>query len=229
MPLLLQMTRLSVSFLWLGSCAAWAAPDLSLEVRHATVSLGADGIKRTTHFSETVIRRDQTVWVERVVPQGAHSQLEHAQAGAGKDHKHADLSAATRWIQSDAKGKIRFRLVSVHDKMVIDIAPAEYGNVGFDGSWLAAYHLIDPAILKKLKPSETKGEGQWYESPPSHKNNRVRVLWNAEKEIPLKVISLSPNGLSSRTTTVRVLNQSPAKPWEAVGTFMTKDYSDFLD
>jgi hypothetical protein len=210
---------------------AWAAPDLALEVKHASSSLGADGIKRTTDFSETLIRRGQTVWVERVVPQGAHSQLEHvhAQAGAAKDHKHADLSAASRWIQNDGKGNIRFRLVSMHDKMVVDIAPAEYGNVGFDGSWLAAYHLIDPAILKKLKATEKSGEGQWYESPQSDKSNRVRVLWNPEKEIPLKVISISPNGLTSRITTVRVLSQSPAKPWESVGTYTTKDYSDFLD
>jgi hypothetical protein len=226
-----KLIRLSVSLLCIGSSVAWAAPDLALEVKHASSSLGADGIKRTTDFTETVIRRGQTVWIERLVPQGAHSELEHGQAksGAAKDHKHADLSAASRWIQNDSKGKIRFRLVSVHDKIVVDIAPAEYGNVGFDGSWLAAYHLIDPAILKKLKASEKTEEGQWYESPAADKNNRVRVLWNPEKEIPLKVISISPNGLSSRTTNVRVLSQSPAKPWESVGSFTTKDYSDFLD
>lgn len=226
-----NVTRLGVSLLWLGMGAAWAAPDLALEVQHASVSLGADGIKRTTDFTETVIRRGQTVWVERVVPQGAHSEREHmhGQSGAAKDHKHADLSAAARWIQADDKGKIRFRLVSMHDKMVVDIAAAEYGNVGFDGSWLAAYHLIDPSILKKLKLSEKSEQGQWYESAKSESSNRVRVLWSAEKEIPLKVISTSPNGLSSRMTTVRVLSQSPAKPWESVRSFTSKDYSDFLD
>lgn len=215
----------------LAATPAQAAPDVSLEVTHRSVSLGADGIQRSTEFSERVLRRGDTVWVERVIPAGAHQDAEHRQAkvGAAKDHKHADLSAATRWIQKGADGKLKLRLVSVHDQVVVDIAPAEFATVGFDGAWPAAYHLIDPALLQKLKPAAKAGEAQWFESPKAEGANQVRVLWDAKLEVPLQVQTRSANGLASRSTTVRLLKSAEKAPWQATSGFAVKDYSDFLD
>jgi hypothetical protein len=210
---------------------AQAAPDVSLEVTHRSASLGADGIQRSTEFTERVLRRGDTVWVERVIPAGAHQENEHkqAKAGAAKDHKHADLSAATRWIQKGTDGKLKLKLVSAHDQVVVDIAPAEFATVGFDGAWPAAYHLIDPAVLQKLKPAGKNSEGQWFESPKADGANQVRVLWDAKLEVPLQVQTKSANGLSSRSTTVRVLKSADKAPWQATAGYATKDYSDFLD
>jgi len=206
--------------------AAQAAPNVSLEVTHQSNVLGADGIKRSSVFSERVIRQDDTVWIERIMPPGAHREDDHAQAkvGAAKDHKHADLSAATRWIQRLPDGKLKFRLVAMHDKVVVNVSPSEYATVGFDGAWLAAYHLIDPALLKSMKASESSPQGQWYES--EKKGNKVRVLWDAKREIPLQVISQGLNG--SRSTTVKQL-AAIKNPWEVTNQFSKKDYSDFLD
>jgi hypothetical protein len=206
--------------------AAQAAPDVSLEVTHQSNILGADGIKRSSVFSERIVRQGDTVWIERVMPAGAHHEDEHAKAKAGtaKDHKHADLSAATRWIQRLPDGKLKFRLVAIHDKVVVNVSPAEYGTVGFDGAWLTAYHLIDPAVLKTMKASESTPQGQWYES--AKKGNKVRVLWDTKREIPLQVISQGPNG--SRSTTVKDL-ATIKNPWDATSQFPRKDYSDFLD
>jgi len=207
--------------------AAQAASDVTLEVTHQSNALGADGIKRSTVFTERVVRQGDTVWIERVMPPGAHLEDEHAKAkvGAAKDHKHADLSAATRWIQRLPDGKLRFRLVAMHDKVVVDIAPAEYATVGFDGAWLAAYHLIDPAVLKTLKPGETTSQGQWFENTKGR--NSVRVLWDAKREIPLQVVSQGAN--SNRSTTVKVLSAAAKSPWDVTKKFAQKDYSDFLD
>ena len=207
--------------------AAQAAPDVTLEVTHQSNVLGADGIKRSTVFTECVVRQGDTVWIERVMPPGAHLEDDHAKAkvGAAKDHKHADLSAATRWIQRLPDGKLKFRLVAMHDKVVVDIAPAEYATVGFDGAWLAAYHLIDPAVLKTLKPGEVTPQGQWFENTKGR--NSVRVLWDVKREMPLQVLSQSPNG--NRTTTVKVLSTSVKNPWDVTKKFDQKDYSDFLD
>lgn len=206
---------------------AQAAPDVTLEVIHQSNALGADGIKRSTVFTERVVRQGDTVWVERVMPPGAHLEDEHAKAkvGAAKDHKHADLSAATRWIQRLPDGKLRFRLVAMHDKVVVDIAPAEYATVGFDGAWLAAYHLIDPAVLKTLKPGEITPQGQWFENAKGR--NSVRVLWDAKREMPLQVLSQGANG--NRSTTAKVLSAAAKSPWDVTKKFAQKDYSDFLD
>jgi len=209
--------------------AAQAAPDLTLEVTHQSSAVGPDGILRSTAFSERVVRQGDTVWIERVMPPGAHQEHEHAKAQAenAKNHKHADLTAATRWIQRLPDGKLRLRLVAMHDKVVVDVAPAEYGTVGFDGDWLAAYHLIDPSVLKKLKAAESTPQGQWFENAKGA--NTIRVLWDAKREIPLQVISRSDQGRSNRSTTVRILNTMTQNPWGVTQKFSQKDYSDFLD
>jgi hypothetical protein len=213
------------------SGAAQAAPDVSLEVTHQSISLGADGVRRSSEFSERVYRRGDTVWIERVLPAGAHREIEHAKAKAGAaiEHKHADLSSATRWIQHGAGNKLKLRLVSAHDKVVVDVDPTEYATVGFDGSWEAAYHLIDPAVLKRLRPIEKTSEGQWYESPKASGSNLVRVLWDTQRELPLKVSTRSADGSSSSTTTVKLLNSAIKQPWNSAAKFSIKDYSDFLD
>lgn len=207
--------------------AVQAAPDVSLIVTHQSNVLGADGINRSSVFSERVVRQGDTVWIERVMPVGAHREDDHAKAktGAAKDHKHADLSAATRWIQRLPDGKLNFRLVSIHDKVIVNVSPAEYGTVGFDGAWLAAYHLIDPAVLKTMKASESTPQGQWYESAKN--GNKVRVLWDAKREIPLQVFSQGPNGY--RSTTVKPLSLPIKNPWGVTSKYVKKDYSDFLD
>ncbi len=207
--------------------AAQAAPDVTLEVIHQSNTLGADGIKRSTVFTERVVRQGDTLWIERLMPPGAHPEDDHAKAkmGAAKDHKHADLSAATRWIQRLPDGKLKFRLVSMHDKVVVDIAPAEYATVGFDGAWLAAYHLIDPAVLQTLKAGETTSQGQWFENQKGR--NSVRVLWDAKREMPLQVLSQGPTG--KRSTIVKVLSSTAKTPWDVTKKFSQKEYSDFLD
>lgn len=207
--------------------AAQAAPDVSLEVTHQSNVLGADGVKRTAVFSERVVRQGDTVWIERVIPHGAHHDDEHekSKSGAAKDHKHADLSAATRWIQRLPDGKLKLRLVAMHDKMVVSVPPAEYSTVGFDGAWLAAYHLIDPAVLKTMKAVERTTQGQWYENTKN--GNKVRILWDTQREMPLQVTTQGLNG--SRTTTVKVLSNPTKKPWDSTTKYAQKDYSDFLD
>jgi hypothetical protein len=213
-----------------GSLAApaWAAPDVALEVVHRSSSIGADGIQRDTLMTERIVRLGNTVWVERVMPAGfVHSDEGHKAGKVSSEHKHADLSSAARWIERQEGGKLRFRMVAMHDKVVVDVAPNEFATVGFDGKWDAAYYLIDPALLKKLQAGAVESGAQWFENVKPGLDNKVRILWSAKNEIPLKVISQSR--MATRTTTVRVLNTSPSKPWQATNKFASKDYSDFLD
>lgn len=207
--------------------SAVAAPDLSLEVSHRIVALSPDGTKRTAEFSETIDRQSNTVWVARVIPPGFHRDDEH-KSSPGKSHKHADLSSATRWISRDKDGKLKLKLVAAHDKVIVEVAQAEFNTVGFDGSWAAAYHLIDPTVLKKLDPAEKQGDLQWYQTKGS-KTPDLRILWNPTLEIPIKVETRNAQGTSFRSTSVKVLSQSTKAPWNNLKGFATKDYSDFLD
>ncbi len=206
---------------------AQAAPDAFLEVTHSAITTGADGIKRTTEFTERVQRQGSTVWVERLLPAALHKDEEHHKANTA--HKHADLGTAVRWIERSSSGKPQLRLVAQHDQVLVNIAPAEFATVGFDGSWLSAYHLIDPVVLKKLQPGPKQGSAQWYASAPQNGSTALRILWDPVLELPLQVQSQSADGLSNRRTSVRVLPAQAKQPWKATGQYAVKDYSDFLD
>lgn len=199
------------------------AQDADLLVRHTVVAAGADGVKRTTEFSERVVRRQDQVWIERVVPAGWHT--EHAHASGGKSHKHLDVAAAARWVQRDAAGKASLRLASAEDKVLVDIAPTDYANVGFDGSWTAAYHLIDPASLQKLKAVGTSGDLTTYAS--DDKERPLKVVWNHRLRYP--VLVEASQGPSSRRTVVQAQARAATAPWDATRNYQRKDYSDYLD
>ena len=92
------------------SAASWAcAQDVELLVKHTSVANGADGIKRSTEFAERVSRSKDNVWVSRVLPPNAYSDHDHARGG--KEHKHIDVSTASRWISKDTAGNTQIKLV----------------------------------------------------------------------------------------------------------------------
>lgn len=212
---------------WAGAQGAvqgvGTGPSLDLQVRHTSISLGADGVKRTAEFSERVHRRPQMVWIERVIPPHAHSEEEHAKGHQA--HKHLDVAAAARWVTRDERGEPRLRLVSAEDKVVIDIARTDYGNVGFDGSWPAAWHLIDPTVLQQLKAAAPVGDTTTYTRQDAH--GRLTVVWNHKLMVPVSVESSGPQG--SRKTVVQTIAAPATPPWTRLDGYGKKDYSDYLD
>lgn len=203
--------------------ASAQAQDADLLVRHWSRSVGADGITRTVEYSERVHRRASTLWVERVLPAGAHSHEAHAKGGAA--HRHIDVSTAARWITREANGDVRLRLVPVDDKVLVDVAKTDYENVGFDGSWDAAWHLIDPAALKRLQRRSQVGELARYGA--KDKGRQIDVVWNTRGQHPVSVASTS--GLTQRRTTVQTIAAPKRAPWDHAQTLNKKDYSDYLD
>lgn len=217
-----SLKALAAALLLQGAAAAMAQ-DLSLAVRHTTVSAGADGIKRTAEFSERFVRRGDSVWVERIVPAGWHGADEHAKGGKG--HRHLDVAAAARWITREADGTPRLRLASAEDKVLVDVARTDYENVGFDGQWTSAYYLIDPAVLKRMKAGTTQGDTTTYTS--SDAGRTLKIVWNQRLQYPVSVESAS--GPSSRKTVVELAPDAKAVPWSAAQGYQRKDYADYLD
>ena len=202
---------------------AACAQDVELLVKHTAVSYGPDGVKRSTEFSERVSRARDSLWISRVLP--AASQSDHDHAKGGKDHKHIDVTTASRWISRDASGIVQMRLVPKDEKVVVAISKTDYGNVGFDGSWAAAWSLVDPAALKRMTASATVGGLTTYTL--TEIDRAVKVVWNAKLQVPVSVESNDKT--SRRQTLVQVVNSSPARPWEKLQGFTQKDYSDYLD
>lgn len=206
------------------SAASWAsAQDVELLVKHTAVSNGADGIKRSTEFSERISRSKDNIWVSRVMPAKAHSDHDHAKGS--KEHKHIDKSTASRWISKDAAGATQIKLVPNDQKMLVNVSKTDWENVGFDGSWDAAWGLIDPATLKRMKAGSVSGDLTTYTL--AEKGRTVKVIWNRTLNIPMSVES--SDGTSRRQTSVEVLKTALTRPWEQSRSFTTKDYSDYLD
>lgn len=216
--------------IYLGLAAALAlaissahAQDVELLVKHTAVSNGVDGVKRSTEFSERMFRTKDSVWVSRELPGSAHSAHDHAKGG--KEHKHLDVSTASRWISRDAAGGVQMRLVPNAGDVVVNVSKVDYSNVGFDGSWVTAWNLLDPARLKRMKTVGVAGGLTTYAL--NEKDRTVKVVWNATLQIPMSVESVDKK--SRHQTLVKVMNKSPSHPWDSLQGFTQKDYSDYLD
>ena len=206
-----------------------AAADLSLLITHDSQSLDEDGVTRTQHFQERLVRQDNTVWVERVMPPLA-IQAHAAQAcEEGKEHKHLDMDAATRWVTRGSDGKVQLRLVNAIEKQVVAIGPGDYDAVGFDGNWDNAWHLLDPRQLRQMKKlaKAAPAGANWYEGRQD--GRYLRVLWDEGKACPLRIESGTDNGLVRREMSAVVQPAPKTLPWQALRGYAQKEYSDFLD
>lgn len=199
------------------------AQNVDLLVKHFAVSTGPDGIKRSTEFSERLTRTQDSLWISRVLPSGAHSDHDHAKGGEA--HKHLDVSTASRWITRTANGDIQFRLVPNDEKVLVTVTRTDYGNVGFEGSWAAAWSLIDPATLKRMKAGRVVGDLTTYTL--AEKDCMLKVVWNAKLQVPVLVESSDKS--SRRQTVVQVLGIAASRPWDKLQGFTQKDYTDYLD
>ncbi|WP_374483604.1 hypothetical protein [Zoogloea sp.] len=221
------MKRLLPALLGILIAAPAVAGDLALKVEHDITTLGADGVTRIVRFGERLVRRDKQSWVERILPPHAHEAEDH-KAG-DKGHKHMDTSAAARWVQLGEDGKLRVRIVNGYEKMIVDIAPVDYANIGFDGKWTTANQLLDPEQLKRMKASNRSAPAgtRWYEGGTAQ--TRVQVLWDEKEQYPRRIESANPAG-TSRSTLIATREAMPARlPWTRLDGYVQKEYSDLLD
>jgi hypothetical protein len=230
------------------ACAA-PAPALDAVLLHESVTVGADGVTRTTTYRERMVRREGHVWVERVKP-GADGEAEHAhahdhahapapagvrpvaaQAHAG--HKHFDFASATRHVTYDGQ-RVRIEYVSAAERTVVDVPPAEYETTGFDGSWDNAYYLTPPARLKPLAASAKPGRApgtRWYEQQVGSGGARGmnRILWSETLQAPLAIEYRSADGRVTRKLTLTPVARAATPPWTRLQGYARKEYADFLD
>ena len=92
-------------------------------------------------------------------------------------------------------------------------------------SWAAAWSLIDPATLKRMKAGPVAGDLITYTL--AEKGRLLKVVWNTKLEIPMRVESSDAG--SRRETVVQVVGGPASRPWDKLQGFTQKDYSDYLD
>jgi hypothetical protein len=219
--------------------AAVHGPDLDLSITHYTRIQTPEGVLRESRYEEKMVRRPGHVWTERVVPETASTQQaihRHDKSGpaasaglAEHAHRHFNHVLLPRHVSSTGD-QLRLEFVDFHEREVITIAPSEYENVNFDGSWANTFFLVDPKIVAALPVSKkTAPSGaRWHEL--TRDGIYQRVLWDEKRLIPLVVEKGDIQGSILERMEVRVQPGLADVPrWASLKGYAQKEYADFLD
>ncbi|MBY0428230.1 MAG: hypothetical protein K2Q32_03325 [Alphaproteobacteria bacterium] len=236
MKCLFLATLFCASYSLAGFCATSAAPKaavattqapaLDLSIKYYSRVLTKEGVLRESRYTEKMLRRPGHVWVSRVLPKLAVNDEEQE----GHEHKHFNYVLLPRHVAYDGSD-VHVEFVDFHDKAVVNIAPSEYENINFDGSWASAFFLIDPQNVVALPPlpqASPVADARWYGDEKS--GIFQRVLWDEKKMIPL----IAETGDRAGTFFRRMEVKSQADlvkhlPWEKLQGYAQKEYADFLD
>ncbi|CDG85229.1 hypothetical protein [Janthinobacterium agaricidamnosum] len=213
--------------------AAAPAPDLDLAITYYSRVLTPEGVTRESRYQERMLRRPGHVWTERVLPKSIEEEPGGKQKVSLKqEHQHKEFNYVVlpRHVML-AKNKVSVEYIDAHEKQVIAVPKAEYGNVNFDGSWDNAFYLLAPELVAAMplakQPSGVPG-ARWHEV---EKNGVFqRILWNGQKQIPLVIESGDKGNNFYRRVEVSV--QAATRhdlPWMKLKAYGQKEYSDFLD
>jgi len=227
---LLAATAL-VAFPLAASAAGDAeAPDQNLRIQHHMMSIGKDGVQRESRYADLMFRRAGSVWVERELPPALREDHDH-EAREGKvhiGHAHADNTAAPLWVRRDAAGKVQVGMVLREQRKVIEVDAADYGNVGYGGSWANAYWLVDPASLPRMKPLGAAGRGvQRYEVQQGE--STLRIEWDTVGRYARKIEQRNAHGTSLNVMTASAIAAPKTLPWKTADAYERGEYSDLLD
>ena len=208
----------------LSTGAVYGAPvaPLDLSIAYYTKVTTPEGVTREARYQDSMLRRPGHVWVTRVLPAGTVApKAAHAEFNPVLLARHVTL----------VQDKVSVEFIDRQKRERVAVPPAEYGNVGFDGSWDNAQSLLDPRRVLTLPPSTRPSPvagAQWREREQN--GMFERVLWDADRQLALVIESGDKAATVFRRVQVTVLpGLLPGVPWSALAGYTHKEYADFLD
>lgn len=213
------------------TAAVNAAPAVDLRVTYHSRAMGIDGVQRDTRYANLMYRRPGRVWLEREIPAHVRESLAHGhdQAhGPQAGHAHDEAQGAPLLLDRDASGREIVQIVLARTKRVIEVDRAHHGNVGYGGSWDAAYWLVTPASLGRMTPEGPLKRGvQSYRARQAE--HTTTVDWDVAGQFPRRVERSGAHGATYYLMTAVRMPAPTVAPWKASEVFGRGDYSDLLD
>ena len=205
------------------SISASAQSNANFKINHYSMSIGQDGVKRETSYSENLYRNGSEVIYKRDLPTTSHKKEIH-------NHRHFNSAISPQLVTLTKSGEVNFAFLDIENKTRIEVSKLDFNSVGFSGSWPGSYSLIDPAIFKSMvkKGTGPSNYSIWYEQVGD--KGTTRILWDDKNKIALEVEVISKDGLMKKRTTSKLVNMNEIDSlFSRVKSFEMKVIADYRD
>lgn len=213
------------------TAAVQATPDADLRITYEAMSVGSDGVQRSSVYSNRVYRRKGQLWIERELPAALRQSQAHGHEhahGPHAGHAHDEARAAPLSLRRAEDGKVSVEVVLAKLRRVISVDEAHHGNVGYGGSFENAYWIVPPAALQCMeRVGKPQGGVQRYKSVAGEQTTVVD--WDLANQFARRVERGDAHGIERIVVTATRLPGPLAQPWKSIEGYDRGDYSDLLD
>lgn len=213
------------------TAAVQATPEADLRITYEAMSVGSDGVQRSSIYTNRVYRRKGQLWVEREMPAALRQSQDHGHDhahGPHAGHAHDEARAAPLSIRRAEDGKVGVEVILAKLRRVISVDLAHHGNVGYGGSFDNVYWIVPPTALQGMERVGKAHNGvQRYRSTANEQTTVVD--WDVAHQFARRVERSDAHGTERIVVTASKLPAPLAQPWKAIEGYDKGDYSDLLD
>jgi hypothetical protein len=213
------------------TAAVQATPEADLRITYEAMSIGSDGVQRSSIYTNRVYRRKGQLWIEREMPAALRQSQDHGHEhahGPHAGHAHDEARGAPLSIRRADDGKVGVEVVLAKLRRVISVDLAHHGNVGYGGSFENVYWIVPPTALQGMERVGKAQNGvQRYRGTAGEQTTVID--WDVANQFARRVERRDAHGTERIVVTATKLPAPLAQPWKTIEGYDKGDYSDLLD
>jgi hypothetical protein len=213
------------------TAAVQATPEADLRITYEAMSIGSDGVQRSSIYTNRVYRRKGQLWIEREMPAALRQSQDHGHEhahGPHAGHAHDEARGAPLSIRRADDGKVGVEVVLAKLRRVISVDLAHHGNVGYGGSFENVYWIVPPTALQGMERVGKAQNGvQRYRGTAGEQTTVID--WDVANQFARRVERSDAHGTERIVVTATKLPAQQAQPRKTIEGYDKGDYSDLLD
>jgi hypothetical protein len=213
------------------TAAVQATPEADLRITYEAMSIGSDGVQRSSIYTNRVYRRKGQLWIEREMPAALRQSQDHGHEhahGPHAGHAHDEARGAPLSIRRADDGKVGVEVVLAKLRRVISVDLAHHGNVGYGGSFENVYWIVPPTALQGMERVGKAQNGVQRYRGTAGEQTTVSD-WDVANQFARRVERSDAHGTERIVVTATKLPAPLAQPWKTIEGYDKGDYSDLLD